>query len=317
MLLLIAVALTAVSCSGDMEIQNVGKVTNLESPSLLLTLDSINESISHATSVRKAPNNGGMTTKDKITIAIADGKGAYKGGKKGHKLGTTIGTWVGHPIAGGIAGAVAGAVVVGGLKSYLKYKDIANKKQPDVRRVQDNRTLYNKATNAFGMIANDSLGTNNLVFIEPSLDQAINVDDSLVSRSLLTDAQIKVGLTHNLMVAYLDGKIAIQQDTAAKSPSNQVVKEMFESQEFITDCINIASGDTPDTNTDLPTEVMKRFTDLYEMYVDNCNDVAFIISKYIEVIDASPELSPEDKENLKYGFATALFSTNYWSKELK
>lgn len=63
--------------------------------------------------------------------------------------------------------------------------------------------------------------------------------------------------------------------------------------------------------------VEQLFFEVYERYANDCDDVSFIINKYVEAIDASDELSPEEKTSLKYGFATALYSTNYWEKELK
>ena len=42
--------------------------------------------------------------------------------------------------------------------------------------------------------------------------------------------------------------------------------------------------------------------------------VVIIIGKYMEVIDTSFELTDDQKESIKYGLATALYSSNYWEK---
>ena len=41
--------------------------------------------------------------------------------------------------------------------------------------------------------------------------------------------------------------------------------------------------------------------------------VITIISRYLEAIENSTELSDEDTEYIKYGMATALYSFNYWN----
>lgn len=68
-----------------------------------------------------------------------------------------------------------------------------------------------------------------------------------------------------------------------------------------------------DDSDDLTARVVRLFSEACEQ----CNDSALIIHKYVDAIDASDELSPEEKTSLKYGFATALYSTNYWEKEFK
>ena len=317
-ILLVAFVSLLASCSEQSDVSVEGPKEDAVKLSLIQSLDSINESISPTSTVRKSAQGTSLSTKDKITIAIADANGAYKGGKKGVKVGGAIGSYFGHPGAGSVAGGIAGAVVVGGLKSYLTFKKIeAQHQNGGVRQCADYNSLYSNATGAYDKLKYDSLDNNNLDFVEPDVHSAVIVDDSIVNYSLLTDAESKIGLTHNLMVAYLDGKIAIDSNAVSTDSSYQYVKEMFESEEFINSCKEIASKDQTSEESDLPTEVMDRFTDIYEGYVNSCDDVAFIIRKYIEVIEDSPELSQEDKENIKYGFATALYSTNYWCKELK
>ncbi len=312
----ICVAMLA-SCSDQTEISS--DVTNRDAVklSLIQSLDSINESLAPSSNIRKGSQNTTLSTKDKISIALADARGAYKGGKKGVKLGGIIGTYFGNPTAGSIAGGIAGAVIVGGLKSYIKYKTIeAQHSNYENKQGVVFSSMYSKATGAYSALMYDSIDSN-LTFVEPDVHSAVIVDDSVVNSSHLTNDESKIGLTHNLMVAYLDGKIALDTNATSLNTQNQYVETMFESDDFVNSCMKIASDDQSTEETDLPTEVMNRFSNLYERYVNNCNDVALIIRKYIEVIDNSPELSQEDKENLKYGFATALYSTNYWGNELK
>ena len=52
--------------------------------------------------------------------------------------------------------------------------------------------------------------------------------------------------------------------------------------------------------------------DMYAKYIST-HKVITIISRYLEAIENSTELSDEDKECIKYGMATALYSFNYWN----
>ena len=58
--------------------------------------------------------------------------------------------------------------------------------------------------------------------------------------------------------------------------------------------------------------VMELFNQVLEEYASKTDDVAFIIGKYVDVIEDSNELTTEQKQSIKSGLATALYSFKYW-----
>lgn len=64
-------------------------------------------------------------------------------------------------------------------------------------------------------------------------------------------------------------------------------------------------------------KVMDLFSHIVEEYPSEVNDVAFLVGKYVEIIDRTNELSSEQKECIKSGLATALYSAQYWQSKLE
>lgn len=319
--LLLMVVLTTASCSGDFEEHPLSQAHALAPTSLIQTLDSINNSLVPQATLR-SPKGGELTNKDKTTIAIADAGGAISGGKKGFKYGGRIGSLLGNPATGATVGTIVGAVVKGGMKSYLKYKKIEDAKKEtaatSLRRA--NQTVDDYARAAFAcsaLIGNgDSLNVNGplITYANPMSEYSVVIDDSLMKKTNLTDRQLNVGMAHNLVLAYLDGKILIDDASKVDTTTNIYVQKLLESPEFREECLQ---EDSDEDSEETSAMVEQLFFEVYERYANDCDDVSFIINKYVEAIDASDELSPEEKTSLKYGFATALYSTNYWEKELK
>ena len=74
-------------------------------------------------------------------------------------------------------------------------------------------------------------------------------------------------------------------------------------------------GHLPTSDTML-SKVMELFNQVLEGYAFKIDDVAFIIGKYVDVIEESDELTTEQKQCIKSGLATALYSFKYWESTL-
>lgn len=319
-LLLLMVVFTTTSCTDDFSEHPANQGYLPHPVSLIQTLDSINRSLVPSSTVLRAPKESDLSKEDKVRIALADASGAISGGSKGFKHGGRIGSSLGHPVTGATIGTIVGAVVKGGIKSYRTYNKIKEAKinSTGVRRTNQSVDDYPKAVHACSMFFNnsDSLNVDRLpiIYRDSISKSSVVVDDSLTNRTDLTNGEMNVGLAHNLVLAYLDGKIIIDDASVIDSATNIYAQKLLESQEFRAECVQ---DETDEDRDELPAKVEQLFFEVYETYANNCDDVVFIINKYVEAIDASNELSPEEKTSLKYGFATALYSTNYWEKELK
>ena len=318
--ILMAFSLLFSSCSDELQSQTSLEQRTTADINIILKLDSINNDImlSSPHKANKGHNQDIDLSKwEKAQIVMADARGAYSGSKKGATTGGRIGTFLGHPLAGGIIGGIVGGVVKGGLMSYVKYQRILNEHKKSM--ISPDKAAYGKATDLFKIIMTDSmaLSMNSIDFINPDVKVAISLKDSILDLSNFKEAERNVGLAHNLTLAYLEGKITINENLPLIN-KNTYVNAIINSEDFKRECIDISTDDGNDVDSnDLPESVMRKFYAIYEQYANDCVDVAFIIQKYIEVIDSSNELTPEEKKNVKYGLATALYSTNYWEHEYK
>lgn len=111
LIMLAAVALSGLpACTSDMDAVLDSGMPNTDSQATVIqVLQDYNDSIS-------IPQSRGIGWVGWLSVAIADGGGAYQGAKLGGKIGAIFGP------KGAAAGAVAGGVIVGGSASYVQYQ---------------------------------------------------------------------------------------------------------------------------------------------------------------------------------------------------
>mgnify|MGYP006975328359 FL=1 len=112
MLILSTVVLVGLqSCSSDMDaVIEESDTTKLPKSEIVTALQEYNNGLT------LTPQSRGIGWLGWLSVAIADGKGAYDGAKLGGRIGAIFGP------NGATAGAVVGGAVVGGAASYAQYK---------------------------------------------------------------------------------------------------------------------------------------------------------------------------------------------------
>lgn len=68
-------------------------------------------------------------------------------------------------------------------------------------------------------------------------------------------------------------------------------------------------------NEPLPNKVMELFNEVFKETVTDNNSVVRLINKYEEEIEKTTELTEEQKNSIRSGLATALYSFNYWNNK--
>lgn len=138
---------------------------------------------------------------------------------------------------------------------------------------------------------------------------------------------------HNIILASLDGTVDLKakastNTTAGGDESERSVdvetrilqESIVESKELMDSCkiiAKMASEGQLITSDPISDKVMDLFKNILENYSVESSDVAFVIGKYIEIIDKTNELTEEQKREIKATLATALYSSKYWETKLK
>ena len=149
----------------------------------------------------------------------------------------------------------------------------------------------------------------------PTIYRKLDVDSSLLIMSRLDEKFLTVGRMHNIMLSVMDGSVVLNAD---EQKTSDIKEAIFNSKELMDSCKVIgtdASINNLTASDPLLSKVMELFNTVMEEYVSESDDVAFIISKYVEVIDKSEDLTDEQKTSIKSGLATALYSFEYWESE--
>lgn len=121
---------------------------------------------------------------------------------------------------------------------------------------------------------------------------------------------------------------ALNEELMANKPLSRIEDEtvmtlqedIVNSPEFLAAC-KITTGSIGDNETTITNStvdiVRKLFVQMLENYCVKSNDVSYVISRYVDIIDQSTELTDDDKNQLKMALATALYSSNYWESRME
>ena len=297
------------SCSStDMEMNEPQSEISsyLENSETIKQLQHLNEEI-----LSDYHDTRGWTTKEKLRVASSDITGAVAGYKIGSRIGAIVGTPLGSPITGGAFGAFIGALVGGAYSSWLA--------APDTRALGMTNNCDQLMICCDNLVRDDfTINESAIIAKSPDAYDKIEIEQTILDNTNLSRKNLTTGQLHNVLLSTLDGSIEIDE-TKRIDRSDNLVNSILNSKQLADSCqiiaVNINSSNY-NTNTSLENRVISLFNEVYRKYASTTNDVVFIINKYVEVIDASNELTPEEKESVKGGLATALYSFNYWDETL-
>lgn len=296
--------LVSVSCSkGDTSEIQSSKVENTQ---VVTDLKNVNSEL-----LSTVPSSTRWTDKERIRVVSADIGGAWGGGKIGGKVGGSIGMGLGNPITGAVFGAFLGGVIGGAYASWLAAPEmvVAADNSKSIEQVckiliNDDMSINESAINRIAIRAAESTTVNKL-----------DVEEELIIESRLDENSLDIGKTHNIILSVMDGSVILQNEEQELSDSSNLKEALFNSENFIDNCKAIgadASIGLLSTSDTMLSKVMELFNQVLEGYASETDDVAFIIGKYVDVIEKSNELTTEQKQCIKSGLATALYSFKYW-----
>lgn len=288
------------SCSSTSEENQIGisqNKTRYQDSELLTNLQNLNDSLL-STSTRA------WSRKQFLNVACADISGGFSGGYVGAKIGSRIGLALGNPITGGAFGAVCGGIIWGAARSWMA--------SPDTRAVEKKLKFEDLATICDATLDDDlNVSYSSIKEVTPIGTKKIELEPKILDDIKLDKEQLLVGKLHNVMLATLDGSLAVQKKD--KITSDTLVTLFVNSKEFEEEynqqILNHQSSIDENSKASI---AIKQFEDVFSKYSSDCNDVKFIINKYIDILNDSQELTSEEKDWIKKGLATALYSFNYW-----
>lgn len=234
-----------------------------------------------------------------IAVASADVTGAYELGKIGVKIGALGG------LKGALIGGAIGGIIGGVGASYGAYCGT----KPETASTLDFPTVNMLVTNYSYVTISDSL-----------LFQYTEDDIKLNFPEEFNDEAIRTGKMHNLIldISIDEGELQNIDNQLTDMEKSVIYSDEFlcEYDKIINNFIDLDLEDPEYIYADgtVESSVMQLFLDIYNKYPENCEDVNFIINKYIEVVDDSDEISDEMKSCIYNGLAVAAYSYKYWEE---
>lgn len=304
-MLLIIVAVLS-SCSK--ELINESSSSKVYNTQVIKDLQNVNIELTTSTAPAETRGWRRWSLKQRMNVVTADIGGAWGGGKIGGRIGGWVGMGCGSPITGCVFGAAVGAIVGGAYGSWLA--------SPGTRAITNSNNSIS-IEKACKILINDdmSINENSIKTTATTLNNKIDVDKELLVESKLDDSSLNIGKVHNLILSVMDGTIILQNKDETQTDSSNIKEALFNSKNLIDSCKAVgteASIGHFSTSDAMLSKVMELFNQVLEEYATETDDVAFIIGKYVDVIDNSNELTSEQKKCIKSGLSTALYSSKYW-----
>jgi hypothetical protein len=260
-----------------------------------------------------------LTTRQYLEIASADLFGAYRGGKRGAQIGTAVGAFFGNPITGRAFGAALGGIGYGAFMSYQAVPD--NEGAPSFEEIVG---LYDDVC----VYLNNELEEEEegeeedpTILMSPQTAGMVFAPDYLIEGIQLDQSAIRVGISHNLMLAGMQGRLSRTPTTRTRSPEEEEEAgagddvTMEDAITYSEDMVALLENRYHDTTEEecVSAMVMGLFDEVFQTYPANAYDVVFLINRYAEIVEASTELTSEEKEWIRMGLAVSLYSYNYWT----
>lgn len=291
---LICIALT--SCSKDTLYNDIHKESN-KTP-IILELSNFNDSL-----LRDLPqtriSNGQFL--DRTSVVVADAIGAFAVGK----IGAEIGGFFGHPHVGAIIGGLVG----GAYSSYKCYRALHS-----TRVLNTPIVSYQPLQVAAAYVP----ALENSSVIQDNIPKQINFNYSKEN-----EAHIEFGAKHNVIVSnLLTNNFALDSEVNKMLSKEEI--EILNSDEFIAGYDSVVNNLTTciinrkipqSTDQDISSLLMNLFAHILATYPEQAEDVEFIINKYIDAVQRTPELSSDEKDNIYHSLSVAASSFEYWNAQ--
>lgn len=295
----VAVSCSLFSCSSDV----YNEKENSQSK-LITDLERINqELLSTLPSETKGWNN--WNQEEKMKVVCADLVGAWAGANKGLSFGVKVGIGIGAPHLVGGGFCALGALVGGAWSSWMA-APTRSVEYDNFEEIQNTCKV---------IVAEDfSINRNAVIIKNENANNKINVSPDLLAETKLDERSLSIAEMHNIVLSTLDGSVTLDKTMIDISEEN-LKNDILNNKEFMDTCravgVRVQSGDFG-TDDDLSAKIIFLFNRIVEDYASKTDDVAFIIGKYMEVIQGTTELTNDQKEIIKCGLATGLYSANYW-----
>ena len=317
------------SCNNDYfeHIDMCEQNKDIKNSSLLCEMSSFNDSLLNTKTLTRLSYRNRLNY---LSIVCADAMGAYSGGCTGAKMGSVIG----HPHVG----AAIGAVICGGFSSYKCYDLLYHKRVSSDVGLIDGTIRNPLLDGGTELLSRKDLSVTR-AFVEsdrlepmevaaayvPSLLNESSIEENLPKQIKLDLNQgdmgySEVGAKHNIIVRNLKTKNFVLDSDVKKYLSKEEIY-VLESPEFIHEYDSIVlsleksiiKGEIPhNSNHDIPSLLMNMFTNVLEEYPCDAYDVEFIINKYLDAVQKTPELTLEEKDNIYNALSVAASSFELW-----
>ena len=321
--LMMSLSVFVVSCNKE-EKQNERDFSQSE---LVLQLKNVNAELMSTRPQTK------MTNRQAANVAWADLSGAGTGAKAGWKIGKAIGTAIGNPVQVGTLGAIVGGVGFAAVMSWMAWPENPITENPSyddmvsfeeaVMRDYDTEVSLTDLFEDIDVISGED---------EEEVKGRIFVEMNSLEEVALSPAELMVGEKHNLMLAFMQGIISPQTPTTSNKRASKrefpgevelgmsaakrrlLVKRILQSDTMRQEYNQMLSTESLGEDGTLPGLVSSLYGEVFKEYPDSVEDVVYLVNQYTSLIDASNELTDDEKTCIKHGMSVSLYSFNYWSK---